>query len=251
MKWSESESCSVMSDSLWLHGILYSPWNSASQNIGVGSLLRRIFLTRGLNPGLPHCRWILYQQGSPRMLEWVAHPFSSRSPQPRNRTRISCITGILHHLSYLFHTQYQQYINVGPNHPIYPTLLSRLGVHTFVLLQSVFLQGIISPICLPFPSSSFALPCSAFGFFLLICCLSQLFLTEAPQNSFHSGLAAHSAALWWTGTSLPRSRQVQSPYPPSVVPESLCFSQIPLVLANWLTFFLFWFICDTTCKTLI
>ena len=63
-------------------------------------------------------------------------------------------------------------------------------------LQSVFLQGIISPICLLFPSSSFALPCSAFGFFLLICCLSQLFLTEAPQNSFHSGLAAHSAALW-------------------------------------------------------
>ena len=31
------------------------------------------------NPGLPHCRWILYQlsqQGSPRILEWVAVPFS-------------------------------------------------------------------------------------------------------------------------------------------------------------------------------
>ena len=33
----ESESCSVMSDSLWLRG-LYSPWNSPGQNTGVGSL---------------------------------------------------------------------------------------------------------------------------------------------------------------------------------------------------------------------
>ena len=30
-------SCSVVSDSLQLHG-LYSPWNSPGQNIGVGSL---------------------------------------------------------------------------------------------------------------------------------------------------------------------------------------------------------------------
>ena len=34
---SESESCSVMSDSLWPHR-LYSPWNSPGQNIGAGSL---------------------------------------------------------------------------------------------------------------------------------------------------------------------------------------------------------------------
>ena len=53
----ESESCSVMSDSLWPHGLL-SPWNSPSQNTGVGShsLLQVIFPTQGLNPGLPHCR---------------------------------------------------------------------------------------------------------------------------------------------------------------------------------------------------
>ena len=33
-----------------------------------------------LNPGLLHCRWILYQlshKGSPGILEWVADPFSS------------------------------------------------------------------------------------------------------------------------------------------------------------------------------
>ena len=70
----ESESCSVMFDSLQPRG-LYSPWNSPGQNPGVGSrsLLQGIFPTQGLNPGLPHCRWILYQlshQGS--CLWWFA-----------------------------------------------------------------------------------------------------------------------------------------------------------------------------------
>ena len=60
---------SVVSDSLRPHG-LYSPWNSLGQNTGVGSLsfLQGIFPTQGLNPGLPHCRQILYQlnhKGSP------------------------------------------------------------------------------------------------------------------------------------------------------------------------------------------
>ena len=47
---SESESHSVVSDSLRLHG-LYSPWNSPGQNTGVGSLSlhRGIFPTQGLN----------------------------------------------------------------------------------------------------------------------------------------------------------------------------------------------------------
>ena len=49
-----SESCSVLSDSLLLHG-LYSPWNSPAQNTGVGSLslLQGIFPTQGSNLGLP------------------------------------------------------------------------------------------------------------------------------------------------------------------------------------------------------
>ena len=57
-----SESYSVVSDSLWPHG-LYSPWNSRGQNTGVGSLslLQGMFSTQGWNPGLLHCRWILYQ----------------------------------------------------------------------------------------------------------------------------------------------------------------------------------------------
>ena len=57
----ERESRSVVSDSLRPHG-LYSPWNSLSQNTGVGSLslLQGIFPTQGMNPGLPHCRQIFF-----------------------------------------------------------------------------------------------------------------------------------------------------------------------------------------------
>ena len=66
---SESESCSVVSNSLRPHG-LYSPWNSPGQKTGVGiySLLQGTFPTQRWNPGLQHCRWILYHlnhQGSP------------------------------------------------------------------------------------------------------------------------------------------------------------------------------------------
>ena len=46
------------------------------KNIGVGTLsfLQGIVPTLGTNPGLKHCRAILYQlnhKGSPRILEWV------------------------------------------------------------------------------------------------------------------------------------------------------------------------------------
>ena len=93
----ESESCSVVSNSLQSHG-LNSPWNSPGQNAGVGSLslLQRIFPTQGSNPGLPHCRWILCQlshKGSPRILKWVAYPFSRGSSQTRDQTGVSCFAG--------------------------------------------------------------------------------------------------------------------------------------------------------------
>ena len=64
----------VVSDSLrphrlWLSRRLYS-WGSLGKNTGVGchALLQGIFPTQGLNPGLLHCRQILYSlshQGSP------------------------------------------------------------------------------------------------------------------------------------------------------------------------------------------
>ena len=76
---SESESRSVLSN-------FATPWTIQSMEFfgpdtGVGSLSLRqgIFPIQGSNPGLPHCRRILYQlshQGSPRILEWVACPFA-------------------------------------------------------------------------------------------------------------------------------------------------------------------------------
>ena len=49
---------------------LLRPWDFPSKNTGVGChfLLQEIFLTQGLNPGLLHCRQMLYRlrhQGSP------------------------------------------------------------------------------------------------------------------------------------------------------------------------------------------
>ena len=54
-RWKWSESHSVMSASLWPHG-LHNPWNSPGQNTGVGSRshLQGIFPTQGSNPGLLH-----------------------------------------------------------------------------------------------------------------------------------------------------------------------------------------------------
>ena len=72
--------------------------DSPGKNTAVGChvLLQGIFLTQGLNPGLPHCRQILYHlshEGSPRILEWVVYLFSRGSSWPRNWTRVSCIAG--------------------------------------------------------------------------------------------------------------------------------------------------------------
>ena len=95
-------SCPVVSDSYdpvdcsppgtSVHG------DSLSKNAGVGcrALLQGILQIQGLNPGLLLCRQILYHlsyKGSPRILEWVAFPFSRGSSQPRNQTRVSCIAG--------------------------------------------------------------------------------------------------------------------------------------------------------------
>ena len=71
-----TQSCPTLWD-FWdciVHGILQTT------EIGSCSLLQGIFPTQGSNPGLPHCRRILYQlrhKGSPRILEWVAYLFSS------------------------------------------------------------------------------------------------------------------------------------------------------------------------------
>ena len=93
----KSESCSVVLDSLLPHG-LYSPWNSTGQNTGVGS--RFPFPgdlpnpeIQSMSPALQVDSLPADHQGSPRILEWGAYPFSSRSSWPRNWTWVSCIVG--------------------------------------------------------------------------------------------------------------------------------------------------------------
>ena len=84
MKESESESCSVTSDTLRPPGH-YSPWNSPGQNTGVGSLslLQGIFLTQGSNLGLPHCRRILYQLSYKRSPNSFLYSLSIAVPNVR------------------------------------------------------------------------------------------------------------------------------------------------------------------------
>ena len=57
---------------------------SPGKNTGVGchALLQGIFPTQGSNPGLPHCRWILY------CLSHHGNPFSSMHPQT---SKLGCI----------------------------------------------------------------------------------------------------------------------------------------------------------------
>ena len=61
----ESLSLSVVPDSWQPHGLyptkLFCPWNSQGKKTGVGSysLLQEIF--SGVNPGLLHCRVLLYR----------------------------------------------------------------------------------------------------------------------------------------------------------------------------------------------
>ena len=75
------------------------PWDSPGKNSEVGgfALLQGIFPTQGLNPGLLHCRWILYSlnhQGSLKILEGIAYPpFSRGFSQPRKLTGVSYIAG--------------------------------------------------------------------------------------------------------------------------------------------------------------
>ena len=80
-----------MSNSLQPHGLqsarLLCPRDSPGKNTRVGcqALLQGIFPTQGPNPGLLHCRQILYQlnhQRSTRILEWLPIPSPGNLPNP-------------------------------------------------------------------------------------------------------------------------------------------------------------------------
>ena len=93
----ESESRSVVSDSLWPHG-LYSPWNSPGQSTGVGSLslLQGIFLIQGIEPRSPAFQvdsLPAEPQGKPKNTGVGSLSLLQQIFQPRNQTRVSCIAG--------------------------------------------------------------------------------------------------------------------------------------------------------------
>ena len=92
----------VMSDSLQPHELqptrLLCPWGFSRQGYRSGLpcspsgyLPNPEIATR--SPALWQNFYCLNHQRSPRILEWVAYPFSRGSSQPRNQTRVSCITG--------------------------------------------------------------------------------------------------------------------------------------------------------------
>ena len=62
-----------------------SPGKPKNTGVGSLSLLQGNFPIQESNEGLLHCGQILYQlshQGSPRIVEWVAYPFSRELPDP-------------------------------------------------------------------------------------------------------------------------------------------------------------------------
>ena len=75
---------SVVSDSVWPHGLLPArllcPWDSPGNNTGVGchALLQRIFLTQGSNP----CLSLLHWQAGSLLLVPSGKPPSSTCPHP-------------------------------------------------------------------------------------------------------------------------------------------------------------------------
>ena len=92
----KSAICCALSCHTLCHPMNYSPpgfsvhGHSLGKNTGLGCYapLQGIFPTQGLNPGLPHCWWILYllsHQARSRILEWVVYPFSEGYSQPRNK----------------------------------------------------------------------------------------------------------------------------------------------------------------------
>jgi len=80
-----------VSDSLRPHRLqparLLCPWGFSNQEYWSGLLCPPPgdLPTQGLNPGLPHCRLILYHlshQGNPKILKWAAYPSLGDLPNP-------------------------------------------------------------------------------------------------------------------------------------------------------------------------
>ena len=80
---------SVVSDSLPPHGLgptrLLCSWDFPGKNTGLGChfLLQGVFLTQGLNPGLPHCSQILYHLSHTLGLKCFYHHLKICTPKTK------------------------------------------------------------------------------------------------------------------------------------------------------------------------
>ena len=103
--------------------------------ISCHSLLQGIFPTQGLNPGLLHCRWILYHAGH------QGSPYSAYSCY-----KILAIFPMLYSLSllliYFIHIPFNPHPCIFPPPPLFPlitTSLLSISVNISFLLYSLFL----------------------------------------------------------------------------------------------------------------
>ena len=193
---------------LWIHG-LYSPWNSPGQNTRVGnlSLLQEIFPTQGSNPGLLHCRQILYQmsyKGTPKILEWVAYPFSTGSSRLRNWTGVSSIAGGF----------FANWAIMGLNKCLI-TCFNQYGI-----VQSIFT---VLKICTVLPANSPHPPqlLATTDFFLLSSCCCSVTQSWDPRD-YTAGLPVlhHLPELaqtyvQWVSVAIQPSHPLSSPSPPA------------------------------------
>ena len=114
-----TQSCSALCDPTD-----YSLQNSPGQDTGVGSLslLQGIFPAQGWNPGLPHCRQILYQLSHKKPiiisyisthLTWMLYSIGCEVTKMQHRVVffVVCLflTLVLHHLhhTYVYDSQIQ------------------------------------------------------------------------------------------------------------------------------------------------
>ena len=103
-----SVSHSVMYASLGPHGLqptrLLCPWDSPGKNTGEDChSLQRTFLTQGQNPGLLHCRQILYHLSYREAKYWSGQPFPSPADLPDPGIKL----GLLNHRWILYQLSYQ------------------------------------------------------------------------------------------------------------------------------------------------
>ena len=117
--------------------------NSPAKNTGVGchAILQGIFPSQGSNPGLPHCRLILYHlshQGSPRILEWVAYTFSGGTSPSWYRTMVSCIAG-----GFLPAELPRKPVRIHIFHQIFISFFSITSLYSFLFYVIIVIQIIL------------------------------------------------------------------------------------------------------------